>query len=79
MYHIGKSPFTARGETSIGYWKEGSVKGVHKDYKVEVSHDPITIGKMVLCDSSAVINAIIMAMISRYVACRTGALNSVQL
>ena len=44
-YHIGKSPFTARGETSIGYWKEGSVKGVHKDYKVEVSHDPITIWK----------------------------------
>ena len=44
-YHIGKSPFTARGETSIGYWKEGSVKGVHKDYKVEVSHDPINLWK----------------------------------
>ncbi len=34
-----------RGETSIGYWKEGSVKGVHKDYKVEVSHDPINLWK----------------------------------
>ena len=44
-YHIGKSPFTARGETSIGYWKEGSVKGSHKDYKVEVSHDPINLWK----------------------------------
>ena len=29
----------------IATWKEGSVKGSHKEYYAEVSHDPIKLGK----------------------------------
>lgn len=44
-YHVGKSPVTVRGGVNAGYWKEGSVKGSHKEYYTEVSHDPIKLGK----------------------------------
>ncbi len=40
-YHIGDSPFTIRGGGNMGYWKEGDVKGSHKQYYGEVSHTPI--------------------------------------
>ena len=45
-YHVGNSPITVRGGINAGYWKEGSVKGSHKEYYAEVSHDPIKLGKM---------------------------------
>ena len=44
-YHVGNSPITVRGGINAGYWKEGSVKGSHKEYYAEVSHDPIKLGK----------------------------------
>ena len=44
-YHVGKSPVTVRGGVNAGYWKEGSVKGSHKEYYTEVSHDPIKLWK----------------------------------
>ena len=44
-YHVGNSPITVRGGVNAGYWKEGSVKGSHKEYYAEVSHDPIKLGK----------------------------------
>ena len=34
-----------RGGVNIGYWKEDVVKGSHKEYYAEVSHDPIKLGK----------------------------------
>lgn len=40
-YHISDTPFTIRGGANIGYWKEGNVKGTHKQYYTEVSHDPL--------------------------------------
>lgn len=45
-YHVGKSPVTVRGGVNAGYWKEGSVKGSHKEYYTEVSHDQLSFGKM---------------------------------
>lgn len=44
-YHIGNSPFTIRGGANIGYWKEGSVKGTHKAYYAEVTHEPLKVWK----------------------------------
>ena len=44
-YHVGNSPITVRGGINAGYWKEGSVKGSHKEYYTEVSHDPIKLWK----------------------------------
>ena len=50
-YHVGKSPVTVRGGVNVGYWKEDSVKGSHKEYYAEVSHDPIKLGKRQICVS----------------------------
>jgi len=44
-YHVAQSPITVRGGVNVGYWKEDSVKGSHKEYYAEVSHDPIKLGK----------------------------------
>lgn len=43
-YHVGKTPYTIRGEASAGNWIQGNVTGTHEMYKVELSRDPVTIG-----------------------------------
>ena len=59
---MGKSPVTVRGGVNAGYWKEGSVKGSHKEYYTEISHDPIKLGKMPIYASWAVTNATTMVI-----------------
>lgn len=40
-YQVGSTPFTVHGGASLGYWKEGYIKGSHRMYYGEISHTPI--------------------------------------